>query len=50
MPKPKTLAKQNPKLGQRKLQDGRASLYLEFYLGRHETPVLDADGKPEVYS
>lgn len=50
MPKPKTLAKQNPKLGQRKLQDGRASLYLEFYLGRHETPILDADGKPELYS
>ncbi len=50
MPNPKTLVKQNPRLCQRVLQDGRASLFLEFYLGRHETPVLDATGNPVVYT
>ena len=50
MPNPKTLVKQNPRLCQRVLQDGRASLFLEFYLGRHETPVLDAAGNPVVYT
>ena len=33
--------KQNPKLVQTVLKDGRASLALEYYLGRTETPVLD---------
>lgn len=41
--------KQNPKLVQSKLKDGRASLALEYYLGRSETPVLDENGKPELY-
>ncbi len=50
MPIPKTLARQNPKLGQKKLQDGRASLFLDFYLGRHEVPVLDENGKPVLYT
>lgn len=50
MPKPKTLSKQNPKLLQKELQDGRASLYLEYYLGRHETPVLDEDGNHVLYT
>ena len=30
--------KQNPKLMQYPLKDGRISLYLEYYLGRSETP------------
>lgn len=42
--------KQNPKLQQSELKDGRASLYLEFYLGRSETPVLDEDGNQVFYS
>ena len=46
----KTKNKQNPKLQQSKLSDGRASLYLEFYLGRTETPVLDEDGNPVYYT
>ena len=35
--------KQNPKLQQSELSDGRASLYLEYYLGRTESSVLDED-------
>lgn len=50
MPKPKTLSKQNPKLLQKELQDGRASLYLEYYLGRHETPVLDENRNHVLYT
>lgn len=50
MPRPKNLSKQNPKLLQKTLQDGRASLYLEYYLGRHETPVLDENGNPVLYT
>lgn len=42
--------KQNPKLQQSALKDGRASLYLEFYLGRSETPVLDEDGNHVLYT
>ena len=42
--------KQNPKLQQSELKDGHASLYLEFYLGRSETPVLDEDGNQVFYS
>lgn len=42
--------KQNPKLQQSALKDGRASLYLEFYLGRSETPVLDEDGNQVFYT
>ena len=42
--------KQNPKLLQAELSDGRASLYLEYYLGRSETPVLDEDGQQVFYT
>lgn len=43
--------KQNPKLLQQsELKDGHASLYLEFYLGRSETPVLDEDGNQLLYT
>lgn len=42
--------KQNPKLLQAELSDGRASLYLEYYLGRSETPVLDDDGQQVLYT
>ena len=42
-------AKQNPKLRQLELKDGRASLFLEYYLGRTETPVLDEQGNQVVY-
>lgn len=42
--------KQNPKLQQSELSDGRASLYLEYYLGRSETPVLDENGNQVFYT
>lgn len=42
--------KQNPKLLQTELSDGRASLYLEYYLGRSETPVLDENGQQVLYT
>lgn len=42
--------KQNTKLLQAELSDGRASLYLEYYLGRSETPVLDEDGQQVFYT
>lgn len=41
--------KQNPRLIQREMSDGRASLVLEYYLGRSESPVYDADGNHAVY-
>jgi integrase len=41
--------KENPKLEQNKLSDGRISLYLEFYLGREEKPVLDGNGNQVHY-
>lgn len=38
-----------PKLVQRPLKDGRISLYLEYYLGRTETPVVNEYGNPVLY-
>lgn len=46
----KITQKDNPKLEQRPLKDGRISLYLEYYLGRTETPVVDEDGNPVLYT
>lgn len=43
-------SKENPKLEQAILKDGRISLYLEYYLGRVETPVLDEWGEPVCYT
>ncbi|WP_438590043.1 hypothetical protein [Duncaniella muris] len=40
MAKVESKNKQNPKLVQSELQDGRASLALEYYLGRNETRCL----------
>ena len=42
--------KQNPRLIQHVMSDGRASLILEYYLGRTETPLYDDDGNPELYT
>ena len=42
-------AKQNPKLEKRTLSDGRISLYLNYYLGREEIPLLDDAGNPLLY-
>ncbi len=42
--------KQNPKLQQSGLSDGRSSLYLEYYLGRTESPVLDEEGNQVFYT
>ncbi len=41
--------KLNPKLQQLELSDGRASLYLEYYLGRTESPVLDEDSNQREF-
>ena len=49
MAKLENKAKENPKLEQNMLSDGRISLYLEYYLGREETPVLDDNGNPVLY-
>ncbi len=42
--------KQNPKLVQTMMKDGRASLALEYYLGRSETPVFDEKGCQVFYT
>lgn len=42
--------KQNPRLIQHEMSDGRASLILEYYLGRTESPVYDDDGNPVLYT
>lgn len=42
-------SKDNPKLEQRLLSDGRISLYLEYYLGRESEPVLNEFGDPVLY-
>lgn len=49
MAKLENKTKDNPKLEQRLLKDGRISLYLEYYLGRTETPLLDENGEPVLY-
>ena len=49
MAKLENKAKENPKLEQNVLSDGRISLYLEYYLGREETPVVDDNGNPVLY-
>ena len=41
--------KDNPKLVQRLLSDGQISLYLEYYIGRQEEPMLDEFGEPVLY-
>lgn len=50
MVKFKSKRKQNPKLRHLLLKDGRASLYLEYYLGRTSTPVVDEDGNQVYYN
>lgn len=50
MAKIENKTKENPKLEQNKLSDGRISLYLEYYLGREEKPVLDENGKQVYYA
>lgn len=41
--------KDNPRLEQRVLADGRISLYLEYYLGRQSEPIIDEAGEPVLY-
>lgn len=41
--------KQNPKLIQWEMSDGRASLWLEYNLGRSESPVYGDDGNHVIY-
>lgn len=42
--------KENPKLEQNMLSDGRVSLYLNYYLGREQNPVLDENGCQVYYT
>ena len=49
MAKIENKTKENPKLEQNKLSGGRISLYLEYYLGREEKPVLDENGNQIYY-
>ncbi len=42
-------AKDNPRLEQRVLADGRISLYLEYYFGRTKEIVTDEHGEPARY-
>jgi len=46
----RTQRKQNPQLKERTLSDGRISFYLEYYLGRTQTPRLDSKGNPMYYT
>ena len=50
MAKLEVRTKDNPKLGQSVLKDGRISLYLEYYMGRTEIPVLDEHGEQAYYT
>ena len=43
-------SKDNPQLKERTMKDGRVSLFLEFYEGRKETPLLDEAGEPVRYT
>ena len=49
MAKLENKSKDNPRLEQRLLADGQISLYLEYYVGRQQTPVLDEYGEPVLY-
>ena len=49
MAKIENKTKENPKLQQSTLSDGRISLYLEYYMGRTESPVLDELGEQVYY-
>ena len=49
MAKIENKTKENPKLNQSTLSDGRISLYLEYYMGRTESPVLDEWGEQVYY-
>lgn len=49
MAKLESKTKDNPRLEQRVLADGRISLYLEYYLGRQSEPVIDEAGDPVLY-
>ena len=49
MAKLENKTKDNPRLEQRELSDGRISLYLEYYLGRQSEPILNEVGEPVLY-
>lgn len=44
------MEKDNPKLVERTLRDGKKTLYLEYYLGRTSTPMTDGQGDPVYYT
>lgn len=46
----KSRDKDNPKLVERTLKDGKKTLYLEFYIGRTSIPLTDEQGNPVCYT
>lgn len=42
--------KENPKLRERAMADGRRALYLEYYFGYTSTQKLDEEGRPMYYT
>ena len=50
MAKVEIKTKENPQLKQNTLKDGRVSLYLEYYLGRQQCPLINkTTGDQEYY-
>lgn len=45
----RTQRKQNPQLKERRLADGRISFFLEYYMGRTQTPRIDNEGNQMFY-
>ena len=45
----RTQRKENPRLMERELEDGRISYYLEYYMGRTQTPRIDSEGNQMFY-
>lgn len=45
----KVKRKENPKIIEKRLADGRISLALEYYIGRVSEPILDKNGNPVLY-
>ena len=46
----KTRVKDNPKLQERALKDGKTALFLEYYLGRESKPKTDENGNHVYYT
>lgn len=45
-----SITRQNPKLVEKELANGKISLSLEYYIGREYTPKTDKNGNPVMYT